>query len=224
MNTPPKFDDNLPFNFLDDPSDLTSQESNYFKESLHFAEDKIDKIVILDASSKSRNFTDLQFTNFLSGKECKEYDVLQKIYNEWKNGIDIINRFESVIIEDRNQEKLKRLCAIISRHKKRKCYLKCKNNEKCLNRNILKTIEHKYKDKQCNVPLRVFAKKIKNIVYVCLLDFYHLGMPAFNKATGKTNIDGLYKAICQRQFCMSNIINSKNFADREFNSLEINKI
>ena len=46
---------------------------------------------------------------------------------------------------------------------------------------MLKTLENKYKySKKRNVPLRIFARKVRDTVYVCLIDLHHLAVPAVN--------------------------------------------
>ncbi|MDR3195582.1 MAG: hypothetical protein LBT58_02180 [Endomicrobium sp.] len=212
MSTLPKFnnkDSNYPFTLLEDPSNLSLSSEGAMAN--RFSKDKIERIVILEESSKSKNFRDLKFTNFISSEICKEYKVLKNVYENWKKSIDIISDFESVEIENRNQEKIRRLCTIIAKHRKRKCYLpECKCN-KCFERNILKTIEHKYISKNSledlKVPLRIFAKKVGDIIYVCLIDCFHLAFLAVNRDIGKKNIELQYydKKLYKNKYCISNI-------------------
>ncbi|MDR3306169.1 MAG: hypothetical protein LBS61_00590 [Endomicrobium sp.] len=214
MSTLPKFnnkDFNSPFTFLENSSNLSpsSEDGIFQQETKHFPKDKIERIVILEGSSKSENFHDLKFMNFISSNTCKEYKVLKNVYESWKKSIDIINDFESIEIENRNQEKIRRLCTIIAKHRKKKCYLtECKH--KCLERNILKTIEHKYiKDR--NIALRIFAKKVRDIIYVCLIDSFHLACPAPNRKISKKNTELLYyDKICKNKYCISNICQNKD--------------
>lgn len=165
MNTHPKFEEKElipPFNSLD-----KTEESSKLKESNHFPEDEKDKpqIKFVLKSLKSNNFEDLSFTNYLSSKNCKEYNVLKEIYDNFKKGIDILNIFRIEEMECSNILKLKRLCIIISRHRNRNCHLKClkhiktTKDKKCFEKNILKILKCKYRDEHKNIPLRIYLKK-----------------------------------------------------------------
>ncbi|MCA6072352.1 MAG: hypothetical protein LE178_02250 [Endomicrobium sp.] len=143
-----------------------------------------EKIRLLSSSTKSKNFKKVHFTNYMSSNKCKEWSVLADICNKLKAGLttELLREFKQTEIEDRNKDKLMRLCKIISQSRNRICYTKCKISNKCFKRNVLKTLENKYRySKKRNVYLRIFARKVRDTVYVCLIDLHHLAVPAVNR-------------------------------------------
>jgi hypothetical protein len=172
------FGDGVPFGSA--ASGFQLQSHSVFQEKY-----KSKKIKLLSSSTKSKNFREVHFTNYISSNKCKEWSVLADICNKLKAGetTELLREFEQTEIEDRNKDnKLMRLCKIISQSRNRKCYTKCnKIDNKCFERNVLKTLENKYRySKKWNVPLRIFARKVRDTVYVCLIDLYHLAVPAVN--------------------------------------------
>jgi hypothetical protein len=148
----------------------------------------------------------------MSSNECKEWSVLANIHNKLKAGLtaELCSEFITSEIEDRNKDKLMRLCKIISQNRNRRCYAKCKIGNRCFKRNVLKTLENKYRySKERNVPLRIFAKKVRDTIYICLIDLYHLAVPAvnhgWNRRSNYKDYEEYYAKLDNFKCCISSV-------------------
>ncbi|MCA6070891.1 MAG: hypothetical protein LE168_00640 [Endomicrobium sp.] len=136
---PTKFNDTIDFDnevsFGSAASDFQRQPHSVFQE-----EYEPEKIQLLLSSTKSKNLREVRFTNYMSSNECKEWKLLAEIHNKLKAGLtaELRNEFIQTEMENRNKDKLMRLCKIISQSRSRRCYAKCRISNKCFKRNGLK--------------------------------------------------------------------------------------
>lgn len=158
-------------------------------------EEQTYEIIDFKDSLKSIKIPELYFTNFFTSNKCQRYDYFKELYSKYKNNANIFN--DLLIgdeIQDSNKEKLNRLCSIMSN---------ANNNESITIQNLVQNIL-KFKFKK-EVTMQLYIKKEGNICHVYLVDLYHLGIPATNQITGRSDYKKVYQKRQKADCCLSNI-------------------
>ena len=179
-------------NFLEDinPSLIQSMEGVTFKP------DPPLKKYFLSTSIKSINSASLLFTNFLSSKECKEYKLLKNLHDKFLRNPDALDGlFYSTEQERSNQQKNKRLYDI---------FIGTGVNKRLVNNKLI--LKYKLQNQRgINVPLRIYARRYKNKVFILLIDLYHMAWISPHPVTKKEDPVKLYNAHKRHSYCIGNI-------------------
>lgn len=139
---------------------------------------------------KSNNFSDLEFTNYVSSKECKKYKDLKDIcFKIFCNKNELDNLFMADELDNNvSVSKRKRLWNILNKI----------NNTTISHDEIILKFKNKI-DKE----IQFYIKDDNGIFKLYMIDIYHIGIEATNKKTGRADRRGIYKA---RKKCNFDII------------------
>lgn len=122
----------------------------------------------MDYAMKSIKIDHEKFTNFVKTDQNEQYKLLKKIYIDYKNGKNILNKFQAYDVELYSKN-TQRLTNILS-------YNNMQNFTNLRTSNVLKY--HMIENKK----LRLYMEKDKNNkLIVRLIDLYHLAIPSAHK-------------------------------------------
>lgn len=151
-----------------------NKEEKYKKFKKTWFESYFDKLrngeeykLSMDLAMHSINLEDEKFTNFFSSEAAKPYKTILELYNKYQENYDILRELKNQEL-NYGSKKEKRLYEIVAKS------LSIDVEE------LKKYTIIKYKSIKEDERTRIFVmkKKGENVLDVCLIDPYHLGIPS----------------------------------------------
>ena len=170
------------------------QQGNVFnkKKSGLLARSKSVSTINVNYSLNSIDKNELNFNNFLSSKECKEYLLLEKYFKRIQNGdISFLDKdFETNNYTTHNKEKNQRLKDLIFET----------SNTTLTDQDLLDVLKYKHKEKK-GVQFFIKYDNSSNVGNIYLIDLYHMVIPTEQRVRDyiiKTPPKVLYRRILQK--------------------------
>ena len=130
---------------------------------------------------KSVHLKDLEFTNYVSSKECKKYKDLQNICTRINHNK---NELENLFIAD----ELENNTSVLKYERLLKILSAINNRQITQNEIILK-----FKNIVDN-EIQFYIKNENGTFKLYMVDMYHIGIEAVNRKTGRADRKGIYNA------------------------------
>lgn len=154
------------------------QQNNLFKNNKPNNRFKIKKeniVVNLEENFKSQRIEQEMFTNYFESNKSIEYQILKKVYNDYKSGINILEKYFNnpnyLSLGPGQKEKINRVFRISMQITK-----KFMRHEEIGN-----VFKMNLKEEYCNDKIRFYFKKEKEQLCLLFIDLFHLGILTKNQ-------------------------------------------